>query len=78
MRKFLLMGLFSAIFISSNLDAKTYFIAQRGNGNESGDSYANRMSLDTHNSGSFSAGDIIYLCDTTNIHGSATKQWTCK
>lgn len=42
----------------------TYYVAQTSAGTGDGSSYANRMSVASHNAGSFAAGDLIYLVDT--------------
>jgi len=42
--------------------AATYYVTQGGTGD--GSTYANAMSVASHNGGSFSPDDIIYLCDT--------------
>lgn len=42
----------------------TYYVAQTAAGTEDGSSYANRMSVASHNADTFNAGDVIYLCDT--------------
>lgn len=42
----------------------TYYVADSAAGDGSGDSYANRMSVASHNADTYTAGDVIYLCGT--------------
>jgi len=58
-------GLMLILFmiLSCSAYAATYYVAQDSAGSGDGSSYDNRMSVDDHNSGSFSPGDTIYLCD---------------
>jgi hypothetical protein len=63
---FILSGL---VFVGTG-QAATYYVCQTATGNGSGDSYDNCKSVSSHNSGSFSADDIIYLCD--NITSQVT------
>lgn len=44
--------------------AATYYVGQKSAGARNGISYANRMSVSTHNSSNFEPGDTIFLCDT--------------
>ncbi|MCK4817725.1 hypothetical protein KA005_18290, partial [bacterium] len=64
MKKYVLIfGLLMIIFPCQSWSA-TYYVAQSSVGSGNGSSYANRMSVSSHNSSSFSAGDTIYLCGT--------------
>jgi len=44
--------------------ASPLYVTQNGAGNFSGSSYANAMSVASHNTAELSGDDIIYLCDT--------------
>lgn len=44
--------------------AADYYVAESLGGTGDGSSYVNRMSVASHNAGSFSPGDVIYLVDT--------------
>jgi len=48
----------------------TYYVCETATGTESGDSFANCMDVADHNGGSFSAGDVIYLCDAIDGIGN--------
>jgi len=52
------------IILCSSAYAATYYVTQDSAGSGDGSSYDNRMSVDDHNSGSFSPGDVIYFSGT--------------
>ena len=62
MKKYVLIFILLVIFPFHAWSA-TYYVTQSGAGARSGSSYGNSMSVSSHNSGRFSPGDIIYLCD---------------
>ena len=63
MKKYLSISiLFVMIILPCWALGATFYVTQDGSGD--GSSYANSMSVSSHNSGRFTPGDVIYLCDT--------------
>lgn len=52
------------VFLPIQIWGATHYVAQTAAGRGDGSSYVNRMSVDSHNTSSFKAGDTIYLCNT--------------
>ena len=51
---------------AANHSTGTYYVTQTVQGDGSGSSYVNSMSVATHNADTFDAPSTIYLCDTIN------------
>lgn len=62
--KRLFLSILFVLLAATGARAATYYVAQSSAGSGNGSSYANRMSVSSHNAASFSAGDTIYLCGT--------------
>lgn len=64
MQKYLSILILHLIFLfPCGAFGETYFVTQNGSSADDGSSYANSMSVSSHNYSSFKAGDTIYLCD---------------